>query len=318
MKEDFDRAGILNTVNRSMAAAGLPKRFESFDQITPDDARFAKKVIESELKTLEVESVDAKTRLQRQLSLVESLNLYKDWETTDTYKFALQPNDCSRFHKALEAAETGLFFDGEKKEFAEPERLSEFYKKAAVFVVKHDWAAALHDSVGDIEEFKLPFPVCVFEFRVMGRTLLLHIWDVDIDLPNSRGHSIWFEGAGGVWLTFPADALREIGADLIREVLAICVVLDAQIAEHQVVRAPAALNAKREKAGRIPLNDYHVIDLSRRVRASARGESTPTGRKVRMHFRRGHWRHFESHKTWINWMLVGNPDLGFIDKEYRI
>jgi hypothetical protein len=30
------------------------------------------------------------------------------------------------------------------------------------------------------------------------------------------------------------------------------------------------------------------------------------------------WRHFVSHKTWIKWTLVGDPDLGFIDKEYRL
>jgi len=33
-----------------------------------------------------------------------------------------------------------------------------------------------------------------------------------------------------------------------------------------------------------------------------------------------HW--FDSHlefvKTWIRWMLVGDPDLGFIDKHYRV
>lgn len=37
-----------------------------------------------------------------------------------------------------------------------------------------------------------------------------------------------------------------------------------------------------------------------------------------MHFVRGHWRHYEVSKTWIRWHLRGDPDLGFIDKEYRL
>jgi hypothetical protein len=50
---------------------------------------------------------------------------------------------------------------------------------------------------------------------------------------------------------------------------------------------------------------------------AADGEREP-GRKKRLHFRRGHWRHYETHKTWIKWMLVGDPDLGFIEKQYRL
>ena len=38
----------------------------------------------------------------------------------------------------------------------------------------------------------------------------------------------------------------------------------------------------------------------------------------RLHFVRGHWRRYEEHKTWIRWRLRGDPDLGFIDKSYRI
>jgi hypothetical protein len=43
-----------------------------------------------------------------------------------------------------------------------------------------------------------------------------------------------------------------------------------------------------------------------------------THRSPRLHFRRRHWRHFVNHKTWIKWTLVGDPDLGFIDKDYRL
>jgi hypothetical protein len=38
----------------------------------------------------------------------------------------------------------------------------------------------------------------------------------------------------------------------------------------------------------------------------------------RLHFRRGHHRHYENYKLWIKWQLVGNPDIGFIDKDYKL
>ena len=28
--------------------------------------------------------------------------------------------------------------------------------------------------------------------------------------------------------------------------------------------------------------------------------------------------HGDRWRTWIKWMLVGDPDLGFVDKEYRL
>lgn len=36
------------------------------------------------------------------------------------------------------------------------------------------------------------------------------------------------------------------------------------------------------------------------------------------HIDRAIWRRFETHKTWIKWTLVGDPDLGFIEKHYRL
>lgn len=40
--------------------------------------------------------------------------------------------------------------------------------------------------------------------------------------------------------------------------------------------------------------------------------------RKRLHFRRSHWRHYVSHKTKIPWTLVGDPNLGFVEKEYRL
>jgi hypothetical protein len=48
-----------------------------------------------------------------------------------------------------------------------------------------------------------------------------------------------------------------------------------------------------------------------------RSARPPGANRKRLHLRRGHWRHFATYRTWIKWMMVGNPDLGFVDKEYR-
>ncbi|MGZ7140732.1 hypothetical protein ACXWN7_09880, partial [Streptococcus pyogenes] len=69
--------------------------------------------------------------------------------------------------------------------------------------------------------------------------------------------------------------------------------MDADIADTTVISQPKALNQKRIKNGKLPLCDYRVVDLSVRHRRKAiPGE--PTGRKVRCHFRRGHWMHADA------------------------
>lgn len=250
------------------------------------------------------------------LAVKRSLDRYAPWEEQESFLLVLQPNDCSRIHKVREASNAGLYFDAAENKFCE---MSDKLEKASVFVVRHDWAAAFGDSLKEGDPFKLPFDLCAFEFRVSGNTLIMMCEPLH-DGEGGEGVNtlVIMEGVDGVWFTMPPDAMTEISTWLLRHVRAICVALEAEVAEHSVTRQPYKLNAKRQRAGKVPLRDFHVVDLSRRTRASARGESAPTGRKVRMHFRRGHWRHYEDHKTWIEWMLVGNPDLGFIDKEYRI
>lgn len=76
------------------------------------------------------------------------------------------------------------------------------------------------------------------------------------------------------------------------------------------------------RQGKMPLYDYHVVSLAARKRYAARlpepGDQDVERRHVRLHFVRGHWRHYENHKVFIKWHMRGDPDLGFIDKEYRL
>jgi hypothetical protein len=105
---------------------------------------------------------------------------------------------------------------------------------------------------------------------------------------------------------------------LLRQVRAACVGLDAKVIETEIVRAPEKLNKARVKRRRTPLYDYHVLDLTRRRRSATLPEESGTHASPRCHFRRGHWRHLAAFKSWIRWTLVGDPDLGFVDKHYKL
>jgi hypothetical protein len=219
-----------------------------------------------------------------------------------------------------------------------------------IFVIEHDWAAAFataKDFNGG--EIRLPFDTSIFEFQFNSIRFVAAVSDesatkfgvehgitklVFLFAQTKEG---WcspgmfsLDSDGKLPLVAPADdvdgvpmsirILTDVLAAIGKQIRALLISLDAEVAVAEVVRAPHKLNAQREKKGQPPLLDYHIVSLARRSRA----ERLPTEpghephHRVRMHFRRGHWRHFENHKTWIRWMLVGDPDLGFIDKHYRL
>lgn len=103
------------------------------------------------------------------------------------------------------------------------------------------------------------------------------------------------------------------------QIKAVAVALDAEVASTEVIRAPHRSNHPPHDRARLPGYSFHIVNLARRQRAEPleRDDDAPA-HHLRLHFRRGHWRHYETHKTWIKWMLVGDPSLGFVDKEYRL
>lgn len=196
-------------------------------------------------------------------------------------------------------------------------------------LIQHDWARAFtgaHDYEG--AEFRLPYPLTAFEMQTHGArfTVIAHESDHrPVGMIFYKHDEHWVNISGVLELDKPivADqdftpANQSLNAILL-QIKAVCVALDAEVVETTVERAPLALNKARAKRGKAPLRDFHVVDLSKRYRtAGARTEgSDEEYTRKRLHFRRGHWRHYATHRTWIKWMLVGNPDLGFIDKEYR-
>jgi hypothetical protein len=266
--------------------------------------------------------------------------IYKDW-LFNTKGFKLEKNEHSRLHHFAEALErdSGWAFKSDMT----VEKGEDFpdWTEIQPFVVQHDWASAFKNAeefnseaplmgligasrhgpnLGRIAaDWKPPFNNCAFEFRISGKTVIVFS---RVDQEDDETTIVWllpWVCIDGVWIA-PEDEANKLEPFILasQQVRAICVALDAEVATHDVVRQPFKLNKKRADNGKLPLFDYHVVSLAKKSRPSSLPTSHGTHRSPRMHFRRGHWRHFAGFRTWVRWTLAGNPDLGFIDKEYRL
>lgn len=231
----------------------------------------------------------------------------ESWPLAVSMPAALEPNDCSRLHKLAEAIESDAVVMVEEVQKNAP-RLGQVPKDVQSFLIGTDWASLI--QVGDGDEFALPYESCAFEFRCRGRTCIALVQQEPGESP--RG-SAFYETGSGAWLSLGTIE----GTAWILQIRAACVMLEAEVAQSKVIRAPHQLNAKREKQGRVPLFDYRVLELSKRVRVE-RSEPASEGSRKRLHFCRGHWRHYESRKTWIRWCLKGDATLGVCLKDYSL
>lgn len=231
--------------------------------------------------------------------------------------------------KAVASGNT-IYFDRDLyAETPSHELEKEVFRFAEIMVVEHDWASAFKDASLDDATVKLPYDVCAFEFKFSGRAVVALATQLETDIMFTPAiqcgdywalfGSVFSIGCGKpsvkTWVKVAGiDCLMEACASQIR---AACIALDADVARSEAVREPYVGGHGRNT--HLPPRPYHIVSLSRRsARALPSTSSTETGRRVRLHFRRGHWRHFEDHKTWIKWMLVGDPDLGFVEKHYRL
>ncbi len=197
-----------------------------------------------------------------------------------------------------------------------------------VFLIQHDWAGIMSNAQVDEGGVRLPFEHCCFETCLSGRRICALV-DCEEGNPVSLTPLVfskygWFyagvaEIKDGEMVPVEGHNLANALVSLImRQVRAIAIALDTAVTETELIRAPQAQNLKRLKHHELPLFDYHIVSLANRCRADRLPASDLPYTKRRLHFRRGHWRHFLSHKTWIRWMLVGDASLGFVDKTYRL
>lgn len=221
-------------------------------------------------------------------------------------------NAVSRVHHLHEAMMAGGLVDASKAWMAEAQDAL-LFKPMKTFVISRDWTKVMGDDGWWDSDIMLPYPHCTFEFVLDGIPV------IQVCMQNEAGELTCLPcvQVHGRWMAMEAETAKE--APTMRFawllVMACCIAMEAEVVTHEVIRAPHKLNAKREKQGKAPMMDFHVIDLKRRARTERPSTGEPT-RHHRLHFRRGHWRHYEDHKTWIKWQLVGDPSLGIVQSRY--
>ena len=235
----------------------------------------------------------------------------------------------------------GVSFRKMRKDFAEDRTLyldktldgvtpkvdfeKEVFRFAEILLIEHDWAEAFKNAEITDAVVKLPYDVCAFEFRFSGRPVIALATQFGTEIaftPVVLIDDLWVvtDLAGHIGGDYRDDdetpSLGSLFREVARQVRAACISLDAEVAKAEVVREPHT-GAQGKNSHQL-LKPYHVVSLARRGPRPLASIGTETGRRVRLHFRRGHWRHFATHKTWLKWQLVGSPDLGFIDKHYKL
>jgi hypothetical protein len=296
-------ASMFKTLDEDRAKSILT---DVFTPLPPDSRR---RVLDSVRQ--EVESEEARIRDQRRVCA--AFESFADWWGAP---FCLEKNDCSRYHKLQEAARARQIYGWNADDKMEPVPSQEDIASihAHCFVIRHDWAAAFADTEVSVGDIVAPYEQCVFEFRYSGHTVI-GVWEQSDD-----ARCAVIVEFGDIWFAIGAIGMDHPLIGMVRDqIRAVCISLDADVATKELVRAPHKLNEKRIRKGEIPLSDYHIVDLAKRHRIAnpSAGGSEPSHHK-RLHFVRGHWRHYEDSKTWIKWHLRGNPDLGFIQKHYQL
>lgn len=274
-------------------------------------------------------ALDPNERIHERIAALEELMPWMESLAKSPRSVVLERAEGAAFHKVMGKGNALYLLADDGK----PSTLNlEGFEDAQVFVVQHNWAAAFsgaQDFLGG--EFRLPYETCCFEFRVSGRRVCLMVKEKDEQqlaamLVETR--KVWVMPS----LTFDIrDAekfhvgpgtdkgLSAVAIFLAQQIKAICVSLEAQVADTEIVPAHPKLNTARLRRGKPPLPDYRVIRLNKGPRTVTPAGDGEAQSKRRLHFRRGHWRHLVGERrTWVRWHLVGDPDLGFIDHEYRL
>lgn len=278
------------------------------------------------IQTLNSRIEDIGRERDRKLSQIDAFDGFKKWMHGP---FTLQKQAGSVWHKLQDCFRRDAVLAVSEHDVEAIRKATKKLKdfsaiEPQIFIVQHDWASAFSGATDFADgEFRLPFEVCCFEFMISGRHAIVLVHETE-ECPVwgaifIAGHGHWIGMPIGD-LSAPADGGEELQPfyDMVHfNVKAICVALDSEIAYKDVTRAPVKLNESLRRKNEPPIRDFYTVNLARRSHVKPASGGHDTGTKKRLHFRRGHWRRYPTHKTWIRWTLVGDPDLGFIDKQYR-
>lgn len=219
---------------------------------------------------------------------------------------------------------------------------------AQVILVGYDVARLFREKVTSSGEgFLLPFDNTVFEFLVDGRPFLA-MWSLlegvnRLALLSRQDSGNWlaiqFNDKSGRWALTVQSAEEEAAVKAApaaeraawnawfqfayEQIDAICTALEVGLFESVRKRVSPQLNADRARKGKLPLFGFHElrVPLDRRQPTHQRLSGEQNG-SIRLHIRRRHSHRFHTRRGLVTKVLpamwVGNPDLGFVDKHYRL
>lgn len=259
----------------------------------------------------------------------------------------LRAKQHSSNHRLFEAMATNKVV-GRNGPLPENPNRADYFSRFVSIVPKHNWLEMLGDAILPEfdDEWKLPFDLCCFEYDIWDKQQTTHVATF-IGEDAKGGIMSDFVEVDGVWSfmrMIQAPTLQGIRAACIEEakgkgfkepdagtwtidfIRACCIAIDCEGAEFEDVPASPKLNKARAERGKTPLRDYKVINVRNRPKPGHSRNGGEHSRGMRLHFRRGHWwprkenreTRFDRFRHWRPWRLVGDPDLGYIEHEYRI
>lgn len=96
-----------------------------------------------------------------------------------------------------------------------------------------------------------------------------------------------------------------------------CLTVNCENVLQEKIEPSRVLNQSRARKGKTPFYSYHFLTIpspATESKASSAGHSSP-----RVHLRRGHLRRLSGGRvTWVRNTIVGNPDLGVVEKTYLV
>lgn len=188
-----------------------------------------------------------------------------------------------------------------------------------IVVVENDWGASVPPVEG---EWRLPYPLMCWEFRISGVRVLAFTDAETLDVPQMYcvygrdGHWViddfYYHVSGGAQLgpgishRMRAEGFggrdtefRRVASMVHAAIRAVCIMMDAQVAKTEHVPAPAKLVEKRRAENRTPPRDHIVVRLfghERRAyvsRPKVAGRISDVRASQRGHWRRGTWVHYD-------------------------
>lgn len=175
----------------------------------------------------------------------------------------------------------------------------------------------------------LPFPQCWFEWDIEPGHTIAGIGCDDTETGRILFSSlVRVQGNGWSNWDYIERALPDHNDALTEHVEMVCraalVILNSRSAEKTEIHPSAQINRQRERGAAPPLFSHTVVEI-RGIVLGRSGEITGrTHRSPRMHWRRGHLRHFRNAEgevyriTPIAPMLIGSDKLGKIEHDYMV